>query len=1074
MAKQDDHAIERLDWDELEARLTSTRRDGAAASEQRRELIDYFGAEEFAALERLARESRSSREQRGAERLLGNIVLIPGIMGSNLSRFERGDEDLIWVHYLRLIKGDLSDLRLMPDGESAARTGLKISPTGLDKRTYARAALKLRARWNVLSFPYDWRKAIDDAAHSLARFLEKNLDSHPVHLLAHSMGGLVARAFIRLHQQQWDEIGARGGRLVMLGTPNYGSFTIAQVLTGVEKLLVLLSRFDLAHNLGEVLEITNTFPGSYLMLPAPEKLPASLQAIYDRDVWGAAPVSADHLERARRFHEEMRSPATIDPEHMIYIAGCNRRTLDSLEILSPGEFRYRETLAGDGRVPHALGLLEGVRTYYVDEAHGDLPRNDEVLQAVEEILQHGVTNALAERALPLRALTDTRWSRPIGDYEAGRQVEEFARRVERGEQTSADERRAAEQMLRDAAMGGEMARGREDGGAAELRRAHARQLRRGRPRLLIEVVHQDICKVKAPVIVAGQYQGIKPVHALGALDKALDDWISEANERGMIGGDLGNLFFIPARGAKIGAEMVLLAGMGEEGRFGEADLRYLMLNVTYGISALKVKHYATLLIGAGAGNLKVEEAVRGLVQGVSDALNRLQGNERIGKLTIVEIDYERCVEIHRELIAIKAQDATGVDLQIEEGPPKRNPALRARARSRKAEDEAGRNGFNPRLSITREGDIFRFSALTEHAVIPLREVEIQSFFPDQIAERLMESSSRREQERLGRLLTMTLLPEDFLGVLNQRGPLTLILDASTAGIPWEMGVFEEASGMSFLGTDLQLTRQFRTFLSPPPGIAPVVGRSLRVLIIADPAPEPELQLPGARREGREVARLLDNLRRRFGLEIEVVDRIGDAECDPVDILSLILDGGFDVIHYAGHGTFDEKNPARGGWVFGKEITLSAREIFRARRVPRLVVANACFSAVVNRGKKLTSENMNRQLAGIAEAFFARGVQNYIGAGWPVDDDLAAEFARTFYSHAIAGMDVGAAGEQAARRGKARASAGEKRGALVAKPKTLAEAMGAARRAIAHAGSTWGAYHHYGKAEDRIIDPEKAA
>ena len=51
----------------------------------------------------------------------------------------------------------------------------------------------------------------------------------PVHLVAYSMGGLVARSFIQRHPQRWRSMWsggadrrARGGRLVMLGTPNHG------------------------------------------------------------------------------------------------------------------------------------------------------------------------------------------------------------------------------------------------------------------------------------------------------------------------------------------------------------------------------------------------------------------------------------------------------------------------------------------------------------------------------------------------------------------------------------------------------------------------------------------------------------------------------------------------------------------------------------------------------------------------------------------------------------------------------------------------------------------------------------
>jgi hypothetical protein len=379
--------------------------------------------------------------------------------------------------------------------------------------------------------------------------------------------------------------------------------------------------------------------------------------------------------------------------------------------------------------------------------------------------------------------------------------------------------------------------------------------------------------------------------------------------------------------------------------------------------------------------------------------------------------------------------------------------------------------FGPRITVEREGDLFRFSALTQTAVIPVREVDVQSFFADGIARDLMFSTNRDEQETYGRLLNTVLLPEDFSQVLNTSEPLTLVVDGNTASFPWEMACFATPSGSAYFGTNLSLTRQFRTFLSGAPGVAPPLNDTLRVLVIADPAPEPEYQLLGARAEGRAVVRVLNYIKSRWNLKIDVVDRIGYTECDPVRILGLILEGGFDVIHYAGHGTFDDKNPSRGGWVFGANSYLTAREIFRARRVPRLIFANACFSAVVNSNQQLSAAEMNRHLAGIAEAFFERGVQNYIGAGWPVQDDLAVNFATTFYEYALTGqpLDVVNKGLDLEEGGGLGGSEAPPPG--FTSDRTLGQALRHARERIIHNGSTWGAYHHYGNANDFLLHPD---
>jgi hypothetical protein len=301
----------------------------------------------------------------------------------------------------------------------------------------------------------------------------------------------------------------------------------------------------------------------------------------------------------------------------------------------------------------------------------------------------------------------------------------------------------------------------------------------------------------------------------------------------------------------------------------------------------------------------------------------------------------------------------------------------------------------------------------------------------------MQSRTKAEQERFGRLLHAYLIPEEFQSLVDSDEPLTLILDRSTAAYPWEMACYRRPRRTVYFGPDLRLTRQFRTLLSSAPGVAPSLNRDLKVLVIADPAPEPTLHLPGARQEGREVVDLLRRVKKDTGLNIEVIDRIGPAECDPIELLALILNDEFDIVHFSGHGVFNEADPSSGGWVFGKDRILSAQEIFRLRRVPRLVFANACFSAVTRGGEPLVADEMNRELAGLAEAFFERGVHNYIGAGWPVDDQPAVEFAKTFYAQALQG-------------------------------ETLGDSLAAARQAILHQGSTWGAYQHYGEVNARVV------
>jgi hypothetical protein len=552
----------------------------------------------------------------------------------------------------------------------------------------------------------------------------------------------------------------------------------------------------------------------------------------------------------------------------------------------------------------------------------------------------------------------------------------------------------------------------------------------------------DITQVEAPVVVVGHYKGVPPIKAVGALDTAMGNWISQAGERGMIGGNLGELFFIPVTQDQIAAKSILLGGMGDYGQFSYDDLRYMVMNISYAINALGLESFASVLIGSGDGNLGIEEAAKGLISGICDALHNFEKHYRTLKvLMIVEKNRKRFDNL-TALFKRYEEERPFENISIAMLESKEIPAKSALDSSSGAYRTAAlqQSRFVNRITIEKGEDGFQFSALTNSAVIPIRKVEVQPFFTEGIAESL-KNSIPSSQEKFARLLHKYIFPEDFERLITGK-PLTLVLDGTTASLPWEMACFGPRHRRSYFGTDLKLTRQFRTMLSSAPGIAPPVNKSLRFLVIADPADDDnDFALPSATEEGEAVKKLIEDFKEELGekgeLDITIESRIGAYECNPVEILALILNETFDVIHYAGHGIFDEANPNRSGWVFKKNCILSAREIFRSRQVPRLVFANACFSAVTNQKQSTSAHESNKKLAGMAEAFFERGVQNYIGTGWPVVDQTATTFATEFYKRVL-------------------------RGAF------LSDALAEAREAIMEEGPTWGAYQHYGQSTARLV------
>jgi pimeloyl-ACP methyl ester carboxylesterase len=221
-----------LDWKDLTAGLGGATRGAGGIPESA--LRGYFGPEEFERLQQLAGFSQTVRSRSAP---LGNLIFLHGITGSDLGvAVGSGKPDDVWVNFFRLINGRIDRLKLAADGAKEADPTWRVVPTGVNKRYYARAVLTLGGRWNVTPFAYDWRKDIDDSSNELAKLIRRDFRGKPVHLVAHSMGGLVCRNFIRLHPDLWEAMKdpglVRGGRLIMLGTPNYGSFCIPQVMTG--------------------------------------------------------------------------------------------------------------------------------------------------------------------------------------------------------------------------------------------------------------------------------------------------------------------------------------------------------------------------------------------------------------------------------------------------------------------------------------------------------------------------------------------------------------------------------------------------------------------------------------------------------------------------------------------------------------------------------------------------------------------------------------------------------------------------------------------------------------------------
>jgi pimeloyl-ACP methyl ester carboxylesterase len=1114
--------LEAANADEFAEMLRSPTRD------QEKALRTYFGEERY---QRLHSNAIRAGLRGALAEPEGNVVVIPGIMGSELSSVSRsGSSSQIWVKVMQIMDGALSLLQLGDDGRTGLDKTIDVRPTGIMKRHYGEMLLALSERWRVRAFWFDWRKDLNLSAADLETQIRGWFgDDAPVHLVAHSMGGLVARTFIKNYGARWEAMwdesgdGCRGGRLIMLGTPNHGSFAVPQVLTGIDGLVKKLALLDLQHSRSDLIDIFASFPGLYQMLPSPS-FNQDYQRLYEAGNYGDLKISQSLLDAAANQHHSLAD--VIYPERMIYIAGANRPTFSGIRALTKLGSRdaYEVTTEGDGRVTHLLGRLKSendgtVPTYYVDEAHGDLSVNEEVLSALKELLPHGETSVLPSKPRALR-----RTSSVSGTYSDGRSAATAGDLLKLIEQADADDEAALRNAIRPRSTAG-YRDGRPSFYVSSQERLVEEILTRGllscsdeeaslppeapfaatsiKVALVcagIEEVGNDEAQQSPDAIAVGHYIGVAPVAAELALDEAIsrglpgsakkgEGVLSQFVARGIIRGARGQVFFLPdpRTAGRQPERLIAVVGMGYPGRFGVPELTLAARELCWALGRLGKQHLATVLIGAGNGNISTRATIDAWIRGIKHAVTGAGDNaSRLRQVTFIEEDPRKLHEADEAITAAKEALGRRNRLAIEYTPldqvltAEEKARLKKKARQRARAEVERALAVEPgltmppptRVTLALEGGQYRFGAITESAALPERAVPLDQRLVNQANDELAaEWRPARQQER-GRLMERLLVPEDLRDHLVGNAPLVMVLDATTARIHWEMVAQSRADGdsaqeppatetlaTSFLGTSRGFTRQLITPFAPAPQPPPPSRRLLRVLVVADPADD--AHLPGAEEEGVEVADIFETFNEVWGdsteSRVEVVRLFGPSEATRTQVLRHLLLRSYDVLHYAGHCMYDESNAARQGWVFSvadPPDLLSPHELNRIDRIPKFVFSNACESGITPD----RSEERTVGLApGFAEAFFQRGVANFVCTAWPVDDGAARTLAVRLYS-SLLGLEP-----DRERPGRYRQ----------ARPKPMWEAMQEARLAIFDSvggARTWGAYQHYGDPYFRLFDP----
>lgn len=973
-----------------------------ASGERRQELVALFGERGYRELSALARRAAAKRVRGDSPR----VYVLPGLMGSRIGSRGVLLDDVLWVDLIEIAAGHLTRLAL-PGGHRLVALGAMLLNS-----------LKLQLSLKIAGFdthlhPFDWRRSIGDLATALNDRIAAEARGRPVALVGHSMGGVVAR--VALGRQKSAII----RRVVQLGAPNHGSFAPVLALRGVYPTVRKLAAIDRRHSAEDLARlIFRTLPALHELLPDPRL--AGGPNLFDADEWPGDALQPDPALLAHAASEQAAWPPP--DERCLHIAGVRQETVIGLRLRGQ-EFEYTLAAQGDATVPLALAVPPGQQAWYVREKHGGLPNNGRVIAAAVDLLRTGTTRRLPQATRP------TRVRRSLSEAVLRR----VAPHKVQWQHLSPDARR----RLLEPVVSPEF-----HGAVAPAALAESFEIRRKAsstpPRRVLELRlnRSSIAHANARAIVLGTFRSVDPSGPAAALDAALGGAIRDFTLRRMFGGQLGQVFALPVARGALPADLVLFAGLGDFDDFGADALSFVAANVVRTLAQSHVEDFATVLFGAGSGipaAMAAEHQLRGFVTGVREA----DPDRIVRRITFCEIDSRKYAALARSLrrVATALSDEQ-LELVIDEadvtdstrvqragitgGAARRDPAYLLVTL-----EEDGRNDYRCRTSLLTAGA----KAAVLSGSKTLSRASLQRHLSPLETGRAGPRDLARIGENLARALLAPAVREGLVSVRSRS--LVVVHDREASRIPWEVLRIGDAHPALTGGlsrryvTDALTVARWRD--------EPRAGEPLRVLLVVNPT----LDLPGAATEGRELQALLAEAN-------VVMDVLEGRDATRARLLAELASGTFDVLHFAGHAFFDPAEPGRGGLLCAGEQVLRGGDLHDLGHLPALVFCNACEAARVRKRRPGAGRSparwfgLKRTMTGVAEAFLAGGVANFLGTHWPVGDDAALAFSQELYGALLGGV-------------------------------TLGESVLAARRRIEALPSIdWADYVHYGSPEFRLL------
>jgi CHAT domain-containing protein len=964
------------------------------------------------------------------------VFVLPGILGSNL---KVGDKR-VWLG-LAFLNG-LLQLRWDP------ATADKVLPDGPVKGSYEGLIDRLAETHAVFPFAFDWRRPIEDEAKRLAAAVDAQLDARaasgqPVRIVAHSMGGLVARTMQIVSPKTWNRLMAHAdARLLMLGVPNAGSWAPMQILSGDDNFGNALVAFgSLFHN-GEARKMMAGMPGLLQMqaglldpawgLGAAEKWAALVKA--DKDALAAR--SSWHQLDAQKAVYDWSAP----PQQVLDAATSLRRKLDD-QVAALGDTKSKIVLvvgrapftptgyaldggagleytgaadAGDGRVTYESAMQLGVPTWKLDAEHGKLPAVSQAWAAYVELLTTGKTTQLdafaapSRGAAPLAAVVRSRPSRGLsGSQPPSSDADVF------GVSAAAGQRPPPTTALE------------------------------------VQVLNADIRFVQ-PALLVGHYSAMRLTGAEAVIDRLVGKGMSRGLDAGLYPDAVGSHQIFgnwrgdpenPKRMASPAAAIV--CGLGPEGKLLAKDLVFTVRQAVLAYAQRLSEHpqgapadfeLAATLIGSGGTGITTGGAAIAVALGAVEARQRLQksGWPQLSRLIVVELFLDRAGDAWRALHVQQTAtpDRLKVVGHVESGAGAMTRMVDSGYRGASydlisaLQAPLAGDATNPAIAYTLD---------TQRARTEVRAQRAQgNLLRDMVAK---ASNDGNRDPSIGRTLFNLLVPVEMEPFLGGKSEMVIELESKTAGIPWELlnsnpDPSSDDQRPWAIRTKLLRKLRLEDFRAKPRDATPEAA----ILVVGEPQCDPDTypSLEGARREATAVANLL----RSAGAAGAASAVVALDQPNAQTVVNALFDRPYRAVHVAGHGAF---GPNGGVVLSGTDTYLGANEIEAMRVVPQLVFLNCCHlagreaSSVLAPAAGPKPYDRAEFAANIAEALIKVGVRCVIAAGWAVDDEAAETFATTFY------------------------------GKLLDNARFI-EAVGAAREAAWKTdrnGNTWAAYQCYG-------------